>query len=540
MQLKSLIGLASLVTSASAAINPIQVNGTKFFDSTGKQFFIKGVAYQPFSNNGSIQEKTGAKIDDPLADAAGCTANAPLIKAMGANVIRVYRVNATLDHTACMNTFADAGIYLFLDLETPDTTVISDTPTWTVSQYNAFAANVDAFAKYPNTAGFFIGNENIDQYNRSSASPFVKAAARDMKAYIKSKNYRGIPVGYAGADVANLQIQLAEYLSCGSPGDGIDFYGINIYRWCGTSTFTQSGYDQLTKQYQELGRPAFFSEFGCNTVQPRTFGDVQALYSSQMTDIWSGGIAYEWVQEDNNYGLVTSASAGGKPTPLPDYSVLSSQWAKVTPVGTSLANYAGSTKSVSCPPNTSGFNAATALPPTPDGQYCACQVAAAKCVAAPNARDTAIANAFSVLCGLNNGAACSVVGANGSTGQYGAYSFCDGAQQLGLAFNNYYISQASASNACQFGGVASLVANPKSTVCQHAANAVAIATGSAPGASVGTARASAAGTSSGAAAGASTTKTANANRHIGASLAGTGGLVTMAGCLFGGFAFVIL
>lgn len=39
--------------------------------------------------------------------------------------------------------------------------------TWTQSQYNAFAARMDTFQKYPNTAGFFIGNEVIDQSQSS-------------------------------------------------------------------------------------------------------------------------------------------------------------------------------------------------------------------------------------------------------------------------------------------------------------------------------------------------------------------------------------
>lgn len=440
------------------------------------------MAYQPSdANQTSTNAASGATINDPLADAAGCTAAVTLLKALGTNVVRTYRVNSTLNHDSCMATFAAAGIYLFLDLETPDTTVISDDPTWTTSQYASFAANVDAFAKYENTAGFFIGNENVNAYNVSSAAPFVKAAARDMRAYIKSKGYRAIPVGYAGADVADLQIQLAEYLACGAATDGIDFYGINIYRWCGNSTYTESGYDVLEAQYKNLTRPVFFSEFGCNIPlgQTRTFGDIPSLYGV-MSDTFSGGIAYEWIQDTNEYGLVTSASAGASPTALPDYTVLSSRWAAVSPSSVALSAYAGTTASVSCPALTSGFVAATSLPPTPDAAYCSCEVAAAKCSAnAAAASGSAVASAFGVVCGLNDGAACGVIAANGtSPGNYGAYGFCSGPQQLALVYQAYYSQQSSASSACGF-SLATLVANPAAaSTCAHNSVAALAASGS--------------------------------------------------------------
>lgn len=447
---------------------------------TGDQFFIKGVAYQPSDANQTVSNTaSGALINDPLADSAGCTQAVSLLQELGVNVIRTYRVNSTLNHDDCMETFANAGIYLFLDLETPYTTVVSDDPTWTVAQYDDFAANVDAFANYPNTAGFFIGNEVVNAYNVSSAAPFVKAAARDMRAYIAAKGYRAIPVGYASADVADLQIQLAEYLSCGDETDGIDFYGINIYRWCGNSSYTESGYDVLEAQYKNLSRPAFFSEFGCNIPlgETRTFGEIPSLYGI-MADVFSGGIVYEWVEETNSYGLVTSASAGASPTPLPDYSVLSSRWAAISPSSTALSDYVGTTVSVSCPALTSGFVAATSLPPTPDAAYCSCEVAAAKCSAnAAAAAGTAIASAFGVVCGLNNGAACTGITANGtSPGDYGQYGFCSGAQQLALVYQAYYSQQSSTSSACGF-TLATLVASPAAaSTCSHDAMA-AVATG---------------------------------------------------------------
>jgi hypothetical protein len=45
------------------------------------------------------------------------------MKSLGANTIRVYHVDASGDHTGCMSAFADAGIYLFVDLDTFETQI---------------------------------------------------------------------------------------------------------------------------------------------------------------------------------------------------------------------------------------------------------------------------------------------------------------------------------------------------------------------------------------------------------------------------------
>lgn len=56
--------------------------------------------------------------DDPLIDTDQCSRDAALMKTLGANTIRVYHVDPTADHSGCMTAFANAGIYLFVDLDT--------------------------------------------------------------------------------------------------------------------------------------------------------------------------------------------------------------------------------------------------------------------------------------------------------------------------------------------------------------------------------------------------------------------------------------
>jgi hypothetical protein len=55
--------------------------------------------------------------DDPLINTEQCQRDASLMQQLGANAIRVYHVDASADHTGCMNAFAAVGIYLFVDLD---------------------------------------------------------------------------------------------------------------------------------------------------------------------------------------------------------------------------------------------------------------------------------------------------------------------------------------------------------------------------------------------------------------------------------------
>ena len=55
--------------------------------------------------------------NDPLAKTEQCEHDADLMKQLGVNAIRVYHVNEAADHRGCMNAFARAGIYCFIDLD---------------------------------------------------------------------------------------------------------------------------------------------------------------------------------------------------------------------------------------------------------------------------------------------------------------------------------------------------------------------------------------------------------------------------------------
>lgn len=97
--------------------------------------------------------------DDPLIDNTQCSLDAKLMQSIGTNSIRVYHVDPSAKHDDCMKTFADAGIYIWLDLDTFDTQIEQTHPQWNQTQLDRFSKVMDAFHSYTNLAGFFVGNE---------------------------------------------------------------------------------------------------------------------------------------------------------------------------------------------------------------------------------------------------------------------------------------------------------------------------------------------------------------------------------------------
>lgn len=102
-----------------------------------------------------------------------------------------------------------------------------------------------------------------------------------------------------------------------------------------------------------------------------------------MDNTWSGAIIYEWIEEANNYGLVSyapqmaaTATAGeggfirvGTPLPVsPDFSNLKAQWATLTPAGVALSAYSASTAKVTppaCPSSSANGWLVNGNPPLP-------------------------------------------------------------------------------------------------------------------------------------------------------------------------------
>lgn len=355
LQIK-LFSILSTIVALTSALEPIVVKNNSFYlGETNERFYIRGVDYQPGGSS---------NLTDPLSDPEVCQRDIQSFQDLGLNTIRVYSVDNTQNHTECMTKLEEAGIYVILDVNTPKTSISRGDAacSYNLQYLTEIFATIDLFAQYNNTLGFFSANELINDVPSFQFSPYVKAVTRDMKQYMRAQNYRTIPVGYSAADVSEVRLDLAHYLNCGDVDDErIDMLGVNDYSWCGHSSFVTSGYKQKMTDYAGYSIPIFLSEFGCNkVVDNRPFTEIQAIYSTLMSPVFSGGLVYEYFEYVNHYGLVEVDNT--TVTELVDYNNLKSMLKSTeNPTGDGgAASYQYS----ECP---TGLNFSIAVPQQPDG-----------------------------------------------------------------------------------------------------------------------------------------------------------------------------
>lgn len=351
------VALAAPSIQARDDITAVTVKGNAFWKGD-ERFYMRGVDYQPGGSS---------NLADPISDAEGCKRDIEKFKDLGLNTIRVYSVDNSKDHDECMNALADAGIYLVLDVNTPKYSLNRASPkiSYNEAYLQYIFATVDAFAKYKNTLAFFSGNEVINDGPSSKAAPYVKAVTRDLRQYIRSRNYREIPVGYSAADIDTNRLQMAQFMNCGSDDERSDFFAFNDYSWCDPSSFKTSGWDKKVENFTGYGLPLFLSEYGCNT-NKRQFQEVGSLYSEDMTGVYSGGLVYEYSQEPSKYGLVEIND--GKVKTLADYDALKSAFDKTSnPKGDGGYNKTGGANPCPAKDSPNWDVDSDALPAIPEG-----------------------------------------------------------------------------------------------------------------------------------------------------------------------------
>jgi hypothetical protein len=85
----------------------------------------------------------------------------------------VYNVNPTTNHDDCMSIFNEAGIYVIIDVNTPQEALDRSAPatSYTADYVKFIFSQVENFKGYPNLLAFFAGNEIINDLPSAAANP---------------------------------------------------------------------------------------------------------------------------------------------------------------------------------------------------------------------------------------------------------------------------------------------------------------------------------------------------------------------------------
>jgi hypothetical protein len=316
--------------------------------STTKRFVVRGVAV-------SASGSTGLGITDILADDYHdlmVDHIIPKLKDLNVNCIRVYEIHPKVSypkyHKKSMDSLKEEGIYVMVGLASPTYSINRITGAYGYGVFYHAAQVVNEFANYDNTLCFSVGNEvefpgeqatllNIanpdstaneivaDTINMEiKVAQAMKSFARDIKAHMKKKQFRPIPVGVAMQDgpqvnwndTNKLSYQIgiigtdiiAQYYAAGKPAgkpdDQMDFIGINTYAYVSGLKQHKSAYDRLATESKPLPIPVFLSETGAITNPPRTWKVVPEMYTNKkLYEQLSGQVAFQLLEEGAGFGL---------------------------------------------------------------------------------------------------------------------------------------------------------------------------------------------------------------------------------------------
>ena len=316
------------------------MKGKRFFDSEGNYFPVKGIAYYPRPNDGDLQYSNSVDLFTNEYRQLWEQDIAHFVD-LGINVVRIYAVDPSQPHDDFMCALQAAGIYVIVGLlaDCENCAVgIEPAPTCYPERLkNRGQWIINVFSKYTNTLAFSAGNEaTIFAAEATDNAPCQKKFLRDMRAFIQKCRKvpasilpRDIPVGMVNWDYQRDEQTL--YFNCRTNSSDIyeeaEWYGLNAYHHCNQNVKTVEeleGWQKLREDFTRynLPSPVIFAEYGCRGYFPsigefqaqRDWLQVDALYSPAFTDVFAGGVVFEYSAEKRQ------ADGSRQQTPWPYYA----------------------------------------------------------------------------------------------------------------------------------------------------------------------------------------------------------------------------
>ncbi|KAF2106383.1 Glucanosyltransferase-domain-containing protein [Lophiotrema nucula] len=444
-----------LLRLAHADVDPVITKGSKFFYKTnGTEFIVRGVQFQVWDSGSGVNDQN----IDMLADTSVCEGHVGLLLALNINVLRIIYVDATKDHSGCMEVFADAGIYVLPELVDPQQLDAMQLGSWDRVLFTSMTDVVNSLVGFNNLLGFSIGVTSL-RFTANAAAPYWKAAVRDLKEALKEQQRRAVPIGLstrlypAGDNRTN--VNELDFFTCDD--NHVDFLGLHLNALDTKNCTPSASIADAAQLFSNATVPIFIDEYGCQFptkgTDNRKFDQVETIYSQELSGILAGGVLAEFFRHNISdgsqvdYGLVTADRT--TPKLSPGYDAFSSAMAAIKPKPTnSVAYNPTATARPSCPTQAAGsaWLASSVLPPKPFPELCECMFNTTRCVAKsrqfsdnPNwITSTGTADSiYKKVCNESE-SDCTGVRANSTSGVYHAFSTCNAIESYSYIANHYW------------------------------------------------------------------------------------------------------
>ena len=242
----------------------------------GSPFFVQGVCYQPtpIGNNNTLYEPYGDYFTANYA--AIYQRDLPRVRAMGANVLRVYGWKSSQSHTDFLDRCYNHGVsQVFVLLNSwinPGTDWSNSSAVAALAQqFVALDANV---ANHPAVLGIVIGNE-VNSQNGNSTNPAFWAAMNTIAQAVKTAN----PARLVSIAITDATAQVRDF-NASLPK--LDFWCIQVYRQPTFGSF-------FTDYAAASTKPLIVTEFGLDAydhANNREYPDNAAFVGDRLAALW--------------------------------------------------------------------------------------------------------------------------------------------------------------------------------------------------------------------------------------------------------------
>lgn len=202
--------------------------------------------------------------------------------------------------------------------------------------------------------------------NNSYIAPFLKAAIRDVKGYIKSKAYRAIPVGFAYSYAWPPSVP--DYLTCSAnASENADFFATHVRLDCDKGKSSPRAElhreaEKVANASSSLPAPIFITSF-LPPCENGSFVGHDGVFDDQREGKTLSGALLGWDAQyplpDDRFLVRYSAqetdegrnsSVVEAPTPvMPGFASVQQKWKNLNPSGINISDYSPKLTAPACP-----------------------------------------------------------------------------------------------------------------------------------------------------------------------------------------------